>query len=76
MQCEVCGKKAAVVHKLNRAYGSGNDVLIIEKVPVISCRACGESYMTAETMHEIERLKLHRNELAEVRKVKSIKFAG
>jgi hypothetical protein len=33
-------------------------------VPVISCPHCGESYMTSETMHEIERIKLHRKSLS------------
>jgi YgiT-type zinc finger domain-containing protein len=76
MTCDVCGKKAAVVQKLNRTYGRGRDVLIIENVPVVSCEACGESYLTAETMHEIERLKLHRRELAEDRKVSAIRFTA
>ena len=74
--CDVCGKKTALVHKLNRTYGKGKDVLIIENVPVVSCPACGESYMTAKTMHEIERLRLHRRELAEDRRVQAIRFTA
>jgi YgiT-type zinc finger domain-containing protein len=76
MVCDVCGKKGAVVRKLNRTYGRGKDVLIIENVPVISCPSCGESYLAAETMHEIQRLKLHRKEFAEARKVAAIRYAG
>jgi hypothetical protein len=30
-------------------------LLVIENVPVTSCPNCGESYLTAETLHEIER---------------------
>ena len=44
-------------------------MLVIENVPVVSCASCGESYMTAETLHEIERIKLHRRSMAKSRRV-------
>jgi hypothetical protein len=34
-----------------------------------SCARCGESYFTAETMHEIERIKTLRNSMAPKRSV-------
>ena len=45
------------------------------KVPVVSCPHYGESYLTAETLHEIERIKLHRQLLAEQRSVPVAVFA-
>jgi len=39
-------------------------LLLIENVPVVSCPHCGEGYLTAETLHEIERIKLHRQSFA------------
>ena len=44
-------------------------MLVIENIPVITCAHCGESYLTAETLHEIERIKLHRQSLAQQRPV-------
>ena len=38
--------------------------MIIEKIPMISCPHCGQSYFTARTLHEIERLKVLRNSVA------------
>ena len=58
--CDMCGSGGAVVRKVTRSFGKGSNLLVIEDVPVISCPHCGESYITAETMHEIERIKLHR----------------
>ncbi len=69
MICDVCGESGARVRKVTRSYGKGDDLLIIENVPVISCPHCGESYLTAETLHEIERIKLHRNSWAIERNV-------
>jgi hypothetical protein len=47
---------------------------VIENIPVVSCPQCGESYLTAETLHEIERLKLHRKSLAVERAVELVGF--
>jgi YgiT-type zinc finger domain-containing protein len=44
-------------------------LLVIERVPVITCTHCGESYLTAATLHELERIKRDRKELAAKRSV-------
>lgn len=51
-------------------------MLIIENVPVVSCPHCGESYMTTETLHEIEFIKFHRRDLARERSVPVAAFAS
>jgi len=48
---------------------------VIENVPLVSCPHCGESYLTAETLHEIERIKVHRQALAEERCIAVAAFA-
>lgn len=48
---------------------------MIENVPVVSCPHCGETYLTAETLHEIERIKLHRQSFASKRRVAVADFA-
>ena len=74
MICDICGKSGAEIHHVTRNYGKGANLLIIENVPVVSCPNCGESYLTAETLHEIERIKLHRKNLAKPRRVAVIEF--
>ncbi len=74
MICDICGKEGAKVRKLTRSYGKGKKLLIIENVPVISCPHCGESYVTAETPHEIERIKLHRKNFATERPIPIANF--
>ena len=73
--CEICGKEGARIRHVSRSYGKGVDLLVIENVPVVSCPHCGESYLTAETLHEIERIKLHRGDFAERRPVAVAEFA-
>ncbi len=69
MICDICGQDGAKIRHLTRSYGKKSDLLIIENVPVMSCTHCGESYLTAETLHEIERIKLHRKNFAKKRSV-------
>ena len=69
MICDMCGTEGARVRCVTRSYGQGENLLIIENVPVVSCPHCGESYLTADTLHEIERIKLHRQSFAQERPV-------
>lgn len=75
MVCDICGRKGARIRRIARTYGQGQDLLVIENIPVVSCPHCGESYLTAETLHEIERIKLHRQSFAVERRVQVASFA-
>ncbi len=72
--CDICGQKGARVRKVTETHGKGKDLLLIENVPMISCPSCGENYFTAETLHEIERIKLHRKSFALERPVQIASF--
>ena len=73
--CDICGRGGARIRRVVRTYGQGKDLLVIENIPVVSCPHCGESYLTAETLHEIERIKLHRKSFAVERPVEVASFA-
>jgi YgiT-type zinc finger domain-containing protein len=75
MICDICGKEGARVRHVTRSYGKGDNLLVIENIPVIRCPHCGESYLTAETLHEIERIKLHRQSFSTERPVPVAVFA-
>lgn len=74
-RCDICGNEGAKIRYISRSYGKGNHLFVIEKVPVVSCTHCGESYLTAETLHELERIKLHRKSFAVERPVLVAEFA-
>ena len=76
MICDVCGENGARLRKVAKTYGRGRKLLVIEDVPVVSCSRCGESYLTADTLHEIERIKLHRESFAVERPVEVANFAA
>jgi YgiT-type zinc finger domain-containing protein len=59
---------------VTRSFGKGADLLVIERVPMWACASCGESYFTAHTMHEIERIKALRKSVAKSRSVPVAQF--
>jgi len=69
MKCDLCNKEGINIHLMTKSYGKGENLLVIEDVPVMICPHCGESYLTADTLHEIERIKLHRQSFAIRREV-------
>jgi YgiT-type zinc finger domain-containing protein len=75
MICDICGQEGAQVRHVTRSYGKSSRLLVIENIPVVSCPSCGESYLTADTLHEIERIKLHRQSFAKERSVPVAAFA-
>lgn len=75
MICDVCGQEGARIRKITETIGKGKNLLVIEKVPMVSCPNCGESYFTAATLHEIERIKLHRKSIAHKRPVEVASYA-
>lgn len=74
--CDVCGRKGARLRRLTRSFGKGAATFLIEGVPVVSCPHCGESYLTADTLREVERIRRHRQKLAKGRVVPVAKFGG
>jgi YgiT-type zinc finger domain-containing protein len=75
MICDICGKTGAQVRRVSRSYGKGANLFVIENVPIVSCPHCGDSYLTAETLQEIERIKLHRKSFAEERRIAVATFS-
>jgi len=56
MVCDVCGQEGARIRRVARTYGKGKDLLVIENIPVVSCPHCVETYLIAETLHELSAL--------------------
>ena len=74
MMCDICGKEGAHLRKVAETHGKGRSLLVIEKIPMVSCPQCGESYFTAETLHKVERIRRHRKSLAVERAVAVASF--
>ena len=76
MVCVLCGKKGARIRRVTRTCQHGRSSFLIEGVPSVICASCGQSYLTAETLKEIERIRMHWRQLTVDKKVPVAKFAG
>ena len=76
LSCDICGKPGARIRRVAETFGKGGDLLLIENIPLVACPNCGEGYYTADTLHEIERIKAHRDKLSVRRAVKVARFAA
>jgi YgiT-type zinc finger domain-containing protein len=76
MMCDICGTEGVKIRQITRTYGKGDDLLVIENIPLISCPHCGESYFTAETLHQIEKIKQSRLNITNKRLVKFASLAN
>ncbi len=41
MTCDICGRDGAKVKHVPRTYGKGDELVLIEGVPVVVCPNCG-----------------------------------
>ena len=62
-KCDVCGKPGVREKKVTRSFGKGDNVVVIDDIPLCVCPNCGESYFTAETLQEVERIRIHHDGL-------------
>jgi YgiT-type zinc finger domain-containing protein len=60
--CSLCGQQTA--HQVTRPQfvGKGKDLVIVECVPMISCRNCGHDYFPIEVARKLDRIRAKPNE--------------
>lgn len=57
MTCKNCWRDGTYIHKITKAYGTGDRLVVIENVPVISCRSCGIDLLSADTLDRLHELR-------------------
>jgi len=75
MICQVCGKNTASIRKVTKSFGRGHSLVVIEDIPVLSCGSCHESYITADTAREIDRIRKNRITVGKAKRVLVASFA-
>jgi YgiT-type zinc finger domain-containing protein len=73
--CDICGVQSARVVKRPQVLGRGERMMLVDNVPVISCKNCGESYMTSDTIHKLDEIRVKQKEKSIKRKIAVTEFA-
>lgn len=74
MICFQCNTDNASVLLHDRVYREDNEILIVEQVPSISCRKCGQIFYNTKTLTHLERIQANKEKLASDRTVKIVDF--
>lgn len=74
MICDYCGKDGAKRRYKTQVCGPKNDKFLVDKVPVVCCPYCHQTYMTAQTAKTLDQLVQQRRELARPQTLDVIEF--
>ncbi len=74
MLCDICDQDEVKIELVDKLLHVDSEMIIVKSVPVFSCPHCHERYLTAQTMYELERLKLHHKEVAQPQSVGVVSF--
>ena len=72
--CDICGEKAARLVKRPQILGRGEQMMVVDNVPVIACKNCGESYMTSRTMHKLDDIRTKQKDKKNKREISVAEF--
>lgn len=62
------------MRRVTRHFGRNEQLLLIENIPQCHCPHCAADYFSAQTLHDIERIKSQRQALAVNRSVPIAEF--
>ncbi|HUR27522.1 MAG TPA: type II toxin-antitoxin system MqsA family antitoxin [Planctomycetota bacterium] len=74
LTCDFCGRKGARIRRATRSYGRGQSEFLIRNIPTVSCTHCGETYLTAQTLRELERIKADHHRVTVKRRIAVANF--
>lgn len=74
MKCPLCHQDGAYERRRTETIGSGNDLLIIEGVVVITCPNCGNISYPAQSIRRMEAIRRDRATLARLQPVQVAAF--
>lgn len=60
MRCGICGYASVEATTTTLEEWDGQDLIVIEDVPVAKCPQCGEEYFSPDVLEELEALINHR----------------
>lgn len=70
VECSYCGEIAAREVAMAQTYRSGDNLIVIEKVPTMICDSCGQSYLHSPSWKFVNEVLKHPDKHTKERMVK------
>jgi YgiT-type zinc finger domain-containing protein len=65
LTCSLCGAQTARLVRRPQVVGKGERLVMVNNVPMYSCRNCGHTYFTAEVARMLDQIRLHPSQYTE-----------
>lgn len=69
-ECSYCGEIAAREVTISQSFRSGEELIVIEKVPTMICDSCGQSYLHSPSWKFVNEVLKHPDKHTKKRMVK------
>ena len=63
VQCSLCGQFTARAVQRPQIVGKGEQMVIVENVPMLSCRHCGHDYFSLEVARRLDVIRAKPQEI-------------
>jgi YgiT-type zinc finger domain-containing protein len=73
--CSVCGVEAARAVRRPQVISRGANLIVVENVPMFSCRNCGHTYFSVQVARTLDEIRRHPEQYTEPREVAVAEFA-
>jgi YgiT-type zinc finger domain-containing protein len=75
LTCSICGAQTARSVRRPQLVGKGDNLVMVNNVPMYSCRNCGHTYFTVEVARMLDQIRLHPDQYTETRAIPVAEFA-
>jgi YgiT-type zinc finger domain-containing protein len=74
-RCSLCGQPTARIVRRPQLVGKGERLVMVNNVPMYSCRNCGHTYFTAEVARMLDQIRLHPEQHTETKAIAVAEYA-
>lgn len=75
IRCELCGQLTAREVRRPQIVGKGARMVVVENVPMTSCRHCGHDYFSAEVARMLDGIRSGQQSLTASKSIPVLEFA-
>lgn len=73
--CSLCGAQTARSVRRPQIVGKDGRMVVVNNVPMFSCRNCGHTYFSIEVARMLDQIRLNPNQYTETRPMAVAEFA-
>ena len=73
--CSICGQQTARSIRRPQLIGKGENLVMVNSVPMLSCRNCGHTYFTIEVARMLDQIRLNPHQYTETKNIPVAEFA-